>query len=55
MEILNTIFKGFIIISLYSLLQNISVEDMKTMAIKAHKKGPMSYSEFTKVLTSNKK
>lgn len=51
MEILNTIFKGFIIIAIYALLQNFTITDMKTLAIKAHQKGPMSYSAYTKMLT----
>lgn len=53
MEILNTIFRGFIIISLYALLQNFTITDMKSLAIKAHKKGPMSYSAYTRMLTQD--
>jgi len=51
MEILDTIFKGFITLSLIALMQSCSIKDIKTLAIEAHKKGPMSYKSYTRQLT----
>ncbi len=52
MEMIDTIMKGFILMAIYALVSSFTVTDMKNMAIKAHKQGPISYSAFTKSLTS---
>ena len=51
MELLDTIFKGFITLSIIALMQSCSITDIKTLAIEAHKQGPMSYRAYTKQLT----
>ena len=51
MEIVNSIIKGFVIMAIYALISNVSV-DMKNEAVRAHKRGIMSFSALTKALTS---
>ena len=52
MGFIDSIIKGFIIMAIYALLSNFTVTDMKNEAIKARKRGIMSYSDFTKSLTN---
>lgn len=52
MGFIDSIIKGFIIMAIYALLSNFTVTDMKNEAIRAHKRGIMSYSAFTKALTN---
>ncbi len=51
MELLDTIFRGLITLSLIALMQSCSITDIKSLAIEAHKKGPMSYKKYTRELT----
>ena len=51
MGFIDSIIKGFIIMAIYALLSNFTVTDMKDEAVRAHKRGIMSYSAFTKALT----
>lgn len=50
MQIINEIFKGFIIVTTLALLSDISVGNMKNMAVKLHQKKLISYSDFTRSL-----
>ena len=51
MGFVDSIIKGFILMAIYALLSNVTVTDMKNEAVRAHKRGIMSYSAFTKALT----
>ena len=52
MGFIDSIIKGFVLMAIYALLSNFTVTDMKNEAVKAHKRGIMSYSKFTKSLTN---
>ena len=52
MGFIDSIIKGFIIMAIYALLSNVTATDMKNEAVKAHKRGIISYSAFTKALTN---
>lgn len=52
MGFIDSIIKGFILMAIYALLSNFTVTDMKNEAVRAHKRGLMSYSAFTKLLTN---
>ena len=56
MGIINSIFQGFITISLLALIQHgCSVKDMAGKAADAHKKGLSSYGGYFRILTGQKR
>ncbi len=55
MSIINDIFRGAIILSIFALMQNsCSVQHMVSKAAKAHAQGLSSYGEYSRRLTSVK-
>lgn len=52
MNYIDSVVKGFIIIAIYVLLSNFSVSDMRDEAVKAHKRGIMSFGAYSRALTS---
>ena len=55
MGILGDLLKGFMVLSIYALIQNgCSVKNMAERAAEAHKKGLTSYGAYSRALTGYK-
>ena len=56
MDLINDIFRGFILLSLMAVAQHgCSIQEMAGKAADAHKKGLSSYGEYSRKLTGSQK